>query len=207
MQKEADYLLSRPNLLALTFTAPQSYSVDQGQGIYYNDVQIGELLKRKLTLDGVTFQGIIYPPYRHLVAANSKFVAISNLDVSVGLDGMRVQAGSPTDWLKGGIRLLTDKAQGEAKKLYPLYKDVESAEAGIIDDHKKTTLTLSANDLSGIDKGSVVLYRNFQIGEVLKVRPQKVNLKSIYLLNLRIAIYSVIRAVFGLSRLFLPSFQ
>ncbi|CUU52537.1 putative paraquat-inducible protein B [Actinobacillus pleuropneumoniae] len=173
VQKEADYLLSRPNLLALTFSAPQSYSVDQGQGIYYNDVQIGELLKRKLTLDGVTFQGIIYPPYRHLVAANSKFVAISNLDVSVGLDGMRVQAGSPSDWLKGGIRLLTNKAQGEAKKQYPLYKDVESAEAGIIDDEKKTTLTLSANDLSGIDKGSVVLYRNFQIGEVLKVRPQK----------------------------------
>ncbi|WGE35216.1 MlaD family protein [Actinobacillus genomosp. 1] len=173
VQKEADYLLSRPNLLALTFSAPQSYSVDQGQGIYYNDVQIGELLKRTLTLDGVTFQGIIYPPYRHLVAGNSKFVAISNLDVSVGLDGMRVQAGSPSDWLKGGIRLLTDKAQGEAKKQYPLYKDVESAEAGIIDDHKKTTLTLSANDLSGIDKGSVVLYRNFQIGEVLKVRPQK----------------------------------
>ncbi|MBD4934814.1 hypothetical protein GUF79_01555, partial [Xanthomonas citri pv. citri] len=89
---------------------------------------------------------------------------ISNLDVSVGLDGMRVQAGSPSDWLKGGIRLLTNKAQGEAKKQYPLYKDVESAEAGIIDDEKKTTLTLSANDLSGIDKGSVVLYRNFQIG-------------------------------------------
>ncbi|WP_420068321.1 MlaD family protein [Actinobacillus pleuropneumoniae] len=173
VQKEADYLLSRPNLLALTFSAPQSYSVDQGQGIYYNDVQIGELLKRTLTLEGVTFQGIIYPPYRHLVAGNSKFVAISNLDVSVGLDGMRVQAGSPSDWLKGGIRLLTNKAQGEAKKQYPLYKDVESAEAGIIDDEKKTTLTLSANDLSGIDKGSVVLYRNFQIGEVLKVRPQK----------------------------------
>lgn len=173
VQKEADYLLSRPNLLALTFSTPQSYSVDQGQGIYYNDVQIGELLKRTLTLEGVTFQGIIYPPYRHLVAGNSKFVAISNLDVSVGLDGMRVQAGSPSDWLKGGIRLLTNKAQGEAKKQYPLYKDVESAEAGIIDDEKKTTLTLSANDLSGIDKGSVVLYRNFQIGEVLKVRPQK----------------------------------
>lgn len=173
VQKEADYLLSRPNLLALTFTAPRSYSVDQGQGIYYNDVQIGELLKRKLSLDGVTFQGIIYPSYRHLVAGNSKFVAISNLDVSVGLEGMRVQAGSPTDWIKGGIRLLTGKPQGEVKKQYPLYKDVESAEAGIIDDHKKTTLTLTANDLSGIDKGSVVLYRNFQIGEVLKVHPQK----------------------------------
>ncbi|WP_150539390.1 PqiB family protein [Actinobacillus vicugnae] len=173
VQKEADYLLSNPHLLALTFTASQSYSVDQGQGIYYNDVQIGELLKRKLTLDGVTFQGIIYPPYRHLVAGNSKFVAISNLDVSVGLDGMRVQAGAPSDWLKGGIRLLTGKAQGEAKKQYPLYKDVESAEAGIVDAHKKTTLTLSAKNLAGIDKGSVVLYRNFQIGEVLKVRPQK----------------------------------
>lgn len=173
VQKETDYLLSRPNFLALTFTAPQSYGVDERQGIYYNDIQIGELLERKLTLEGVTFQGIIFPPYRHLVAGNSKFVAISNLDVSVGLDGMQVRAGSPSDWLQGGIRLLEGKAQGEVKKQYPLYKDSESAEAGIVSNTKKTTLTLFATDLSGIDKGSVVLYRNFEIGEVLRVQPEK----------------------------------
>ncbi len=173
VQKETDYLLTRPNTLVIDLTAPQAYGVDQGQGIYYNDVQIGEILKRTLSLDGVTFQAIIFPPYRHLVSANSRFVAISQLDVSVGLDGLRVQAGAPADWLKGGVRILPKKAEGSVKKSYPLYKDVESAEAGIFNAEKQTTLTLSAQTLSGIDSGSVVLFRQFQVGEVLAVRPQK----------------------------------
>lgn len=173
VQKETDYLLTRPNVLAITLSSPQSYGVSEGQGIYYNDIQIGEIVKRQLSLNGVEFQGIIYPPYRTLVAGNSKFVAISHLDVAVGLDGLRVQSASPSEWLAGGVRILSDKAQGEAKKQYPLFKDIESAEAGIVGSEKKATLSLSATELSSIDKGSQVLYRNFPIGEVLNIRPQK----------------------------------
>lgn len=173
VEKEADYLLSLPNILPLHLTAPQSYGVDVGQGIYYNDIQIGEILKRQLTLENIHFEGIIYPAYRNLVGANSQFVAISNLDVNVGLDGVRVQAGSPTDWLKGGVRLLSAQAKGEVKRSYPLYKNIENAQAGIISNDKQTTLTLTASQLNGIDKGSVVLYRDYQVGEVLSVVPKK----------------------------------
>ncbi len=173
VQKEADYLLTRPNTLAITLNAPQSFGVDQGQGIYYNDVKIGEILQRRLSVDKVSFQAIIFPPYRDLVTADSQFVAISNLDVSVGLDGMRIHAGSPSSWLQGGVRLLAGKTQQAAKHDYPLYKDVESAEAGITGHEKTTTLSLKASELSGIDKGSVLLYRNFPIGEVLKITPQQ----------------------------------
>ncbi|WP_373778685.1 MlaD family protein [Glaesserella sp.] len=171
--KESDYLLSRPNILAINLTSPQSYGVEQGQGIYYNDIQIGEILKRDISLDNVKFQAIIFPSYRHLVSGDSKFVAISNVDVSVGLDGVRVHAGSPSDWLKGGIRIIEGKAGSTPKTTYPLYKDMDNAEAGITTTEKKATLTLSATELSGIDRGSVVLYRDFQIGEVLNVQPQK----------------------------------
>lgn len=171
VEKEEDFLLHLPNMLALTFQASESYGVDEGQGIYYNDVQVGEILKRKLTLNNVEFQGVIYPPYRHLVGQNSKFVAISNLDVNIGLDGLRIKAGSPSDWVKGGVRLISDKPTGEAKNEYPLYKDTDHAELGVASSEKRATLTLSAKELSGISQGSVVLYRDFQVGEVLKVRP------------------------------------
>ena len=171
VEKEEDFLLHLPNMLALAFQASESYGVDEGQGIYYNDVQIGEILKRKLTLNNVEFKGVIYPPYRHLVGQNSKFVAISNLDVNIGLDGLRIKAGSPSDWVKGGVRLISDKPTGEAKNEYPLYKDTDHAELGVASSEKRATLTLSAKELAGISQGSVVLYRDFQVGEVLKVRP------------------------------------
>lgn len=173
VQKATDYLLSRPNIVALTLSAPRSYGVDQGQGIYYNDVQIGEILKRTLNLENVVFQAIIFPPYRHLVNGESKFMAISHLDIAVGLDGLRVQAGSPTDWLKGGVRILPSKSNSAPKSNYPLYKDIESAENGLVNSEKMASLTLNATELSGISVGSLLLYRQFQIGEVLKVRPKQ----------------------------------
>lgn len=173
VQKEADYLLNQPNLLSISLNAPQAYGVDVGQGIYYNDVQIGEILKRKLNLENVYFDGIIYPPYQNLIGSNSKFVAISNIDMSVGLEGLRVNAGSPADWLKGGVRLLSGNTDGKPKRNYPLYKDIESAESGITNLDKKPTITLSAESLSGISEGSVVLYRDYQVGEVLKITPKQ----------------------------------
>ncbi|QLD32476.1 MCE family protein [Mannheimia varigena] len=173
VQNEADYLLNLPNLLNFSLTAPQAYGVDVNQGIYYSDVQIGEIVKRSLDLDNIRFDAIIYPSYRNLIGGNSKFVAISNLDMSVGLDGLRIHAGSPSDWLKGGVRLINGKSEGVPKKQYPLYKDVESAESGFSTLSKKATVTLSAESLSGISEGSVVLYRDFQVGEVLNVMPKQ----------------------------------
>lgn len=173
VQNEADYLLSLPNLLDISLTAPQAYGVDIGQGIYYNDIQIGEILKRKLDLENVHFSAIIYPNYRNLIGSNSKFVAISNMDFSVGLDGLRVNAASPSDWLKGGVRLLADKPDGKPKKRYALYKDLESAESGMTSIDKTATVKLTAQSLSGIGEGSVVLYRDFQVGEVIKITPKQ----------------------------------
>lgn len=175
VQKNEDYLLNRPENLSFSLTAPQSYGVDQGQSIYYHDVKIGEILKRDLTINNVKFSAIIFPDYRHLIGANSQFITVSNLDLSVGLDGLHLNASSPTQWIQGGVRLLNGNATGEAKAQYPLYKDAESAENGIINPEKKATLTLSAKELSGISQGSVLLYRNFQVGEVLSIRPQKNN--------------------------------
>lgn len=173
VQSDEDFRLNRPNTAVFTLFAPQAYGVDQGQGIYYHDVQIGEILKRDLTIENVSFKAIVYPEYRQLLGQHSQFVAISQLDVSVGLDGMRVNAGSPTSWLQGGIRLLDGKASGQILAKYPLYKDVESAESGWLGGEKQPTFSLSAQELSGIDKGSVLLYRKFPVGEVLAVRPQK----------------------------------
>ncbi|MDP8174343.1 MlaD family protein [Phocoenobacter skyensis] len=173
VQKEADYLLNQPNVLGLTFTSPESYGVDRGQGIYYNDVQIGEIVERKVNLDNVTFSAMIYADYHHLIAENSQFFSISRFAVSAGLDGINIKSASPTEWLKGGVRLLATEPQGKAKKVYPLYQNKENAQQGILSNEKDVSTVLSATRLSGIDKGSVVLYRDFQVGEVLKVTPKK----------------------------------
>lgn len=173
VKKNDDFLLNRPDTLSFELVAPQSYGVEQGQGIYYHDVKIGEILKRHLLVEQVKFTAIIFPDYRHLVGENSQFVSISPLDVSVGLDGVRFNAGTPSTWLQGGIQLLDGRAKGTVQKSYPLYRDRDSAQYGITDHTPTPSIVLSAQTLSGISQGSVLLYQAFEVGKVLEIKPKK----------------------------------
>ncbi|MDI6978584.1 MlaD family protein, partial [Serratia sp. Se-RSBMAAmG] len=75
------------------------------------------------------------------------------------------------EWVDGGIRLVPG-AKGNPSARYPLYADAERAQEGIIGDQPPTTLKLTANSLPDVQAGSVVLYRKFQVGEVVDVVPR-----------------------------------
>jgi paraquat-inducible protein B len=56
---------------------------------------------------------------------------------------------------------------------YPLYGNSEkAAEAGIVGNSPTPTLTLNGVSLPDVQAGSVVLYRKFQVGEIVNVRPK-----------------------------------
>ncbi|WP_034944842.1 PqiB family protein [Erwinia oleae] len=164
-------LLQRPDTLAVQLTAPESYGINAGQPLIFHGMQIGQVVSRELTEKGVAFRVAIAPEHRHLVHGDSKFIINSRLDVKLGLDGMEVIGASASEWVDGGIRLVPG-SKGEVKTTYPLYANAEKAAAGITTDRPPTTLTLRATSLPDIQKGSVVLYRKFQVGEIVDVIPK-----------------------------------
>ncbi|ANR77026.1 hypothetical protein BBB57_01395 [Kosakonia sacchari] len=164
-------LLQEPGVVTLTLTAPESYGIDAGQPLVLHGVQVGQVLERKLTNQGVTFAVAIDPQYRDLVHGDSKFVLNSRVDVKVGLDGVEFLAASANEWLSGGIRILPG-AKGEMKNSYPLFANLDKALENSLSDLPTTTLTLTADTLPDVQAGSVVLYRKFEVGEVITVRPR-----------------------------------
>ena len=164
-------LLQKPDVLTVKLTAPESYGIDAGQPLMLYGMQIGQVMERRLDEKGVNFVVAVNPEYRQLVHADSKFIVNSRLDVKFGLDGMQVLGASAREWVDGGIRLEPGK-QGHVKPFYPLYADAEKAKEGIIGDSPSTTLTLTASSLPDIQAGSVVLYRKFQVGEIVDVTPR-----------------------------------
>ena len=44
-----------------------------------------------------------------LFMKNTQFVAASNFDVSLGIDGLRFESATPSKWLQGGVRVLAKK--------------------------------------------------------------------------------------------------
>ncbi|WP_345827759.1 MlaD family protein [Erwinia sp. HDF1-3R] len=164
-------LLQQPDAIAVKLTAPESYGIDAGQPLMLHGMQIGQVVSRDLTDKGVNFSVAIAAKYRHLVHGDSKFIINSRLDVKLGLDGMEVLGASASEWVNGGIRLEPGN-KGEVKSSYPLYANAEKAAEGITTNQLPTTLTLTANSLPDIQAGSVVLYRKFQVGEIVDVIPK-----------------------------------
>ncbi|PLV61672.1 PqiB family protein [Erwinia sp. B116] len=164
-------LLQQANTLQLTLSAPESYGIDAGQPLVLYGMRIGQVVKRTLTEKGVSFDVAVAPEHRGLVHGDSKFIINSRLDVKLGIDGMEVLGASAREWVDGGIRL-DPGGKGEPKSRYPLYANAEKAEEGVTGDTLPTTLTLTAGSLPDIQAGSVVLYRKFQVGEIVGVTPR-----------------------------------
>lgn len=164
-------LLEEPNVAAITLTASESFGINAGQPLVLHGVKIGQVLERRLTAKGVTFQVAITPEYRDLVHGDSKFVVNSRLDVKVGLDGIKVLGASASEWVDGGIRIIPG-AKGVIQSSYPLYANMEKAQENSLSDVPTTTLSLTAETLPDVQEGSVVLYRKFAVGEVTSVRPR-----------------------------------
>ncbi|WP_053142738.1 PqiB family protein [Erwinia billingiae] len=164
-------LLQQPNSLELKLTAPESYGIDAGQPIMLHGMQIGQVVNRSLNEQGVNFVIAIAGNYRELVHGDSKFIINSRLDVKLGIDGMEVLGASASEWVDGGIRL-DPGSKGAVKQNYPLYANAEKAAEGITSNQLPTTLTLTAKSLPDVQAGSIVLYRKFQVGEIVEVIPK-----------------------------------
>ncbi|MEB4676114.1 MlaD family protein [Enterobacteriaceae bacterium G50] len=164
-------LLQQPDVMTLSLSAPESYGIDAGQPLILHGVKVGQVMERKLTNKGVTFTIAIEPQYRELIHGDSKFVVNSRVDVKVGLDGVEFLGASASEWLSGGIRILPGE-KGEMKSDYPLYANLEKAQENSLSELPTSTLVLTAATLPDIQAGSVVLYRKFEVGEVITVTPR-----------------------------------
>ncbi len=167
----SESLLERPDTLLIRLNALQSYGIDVDQPVTLHGIQIGQIIKRSLDSNGVNFTVAIQPEYRGLVHGDSQFIVNSRLDVKLGIDGMEVLGASAGEWINGGIRL-EPGAKGAVHSSYPLYVNAEKAAEGVTGDRTPTTLTLTARSLPDIQAGSVVLYRKFQVGEIINVTPR-----------------------------------
>lgn len=166
-------LLQQPGVLQIQLTAPQSYGIDSGQPVALHGVKVGQVISRTLGDDGITFALAIDEQYKHLLHKDSKFVVNSRLDVRLGIDGVEMLGASAQEWLDGGIKILPGKqATGAPLAQYPLYANQARADEGVLGANPTATLQLSTPSLPDIQVGSVVLYRNFQVGEILQIRPR-----------------------------------
>ncbi|KDM91261.1 MlaD family protein [Photobacterium galatheae] len=88
-------------------------SVRPGTPLLFRDIQVGQVSHVALgeLSDRVLIEAQIEPDFRHLVRTDTVFWNTSGLDVSLGLTGASIQAGTVDTLIRGGIALATPEGQ------------------------------------------------------------------------------------------------
>lgn len=157
--------------LQLKLTALDTFGVDVGQPVIYRGIKVGQVLQRHLSNDNVEFQITVFDEFKHLVKHDSKFVANSRVDVQLGMTGVQFQGATPQEWLDGGLHIIPGKGKDDLPVAFPLYRTDDNAKAGILGAAPPTTITLNTSTLPDIQQGSVVLYRQFEVGKIVSIKP------------------------------------
>jgi paraquat-inducible protein B len=156
--------------LHFQLTAEMLGSIQIGTGVYYRNIEIGDVQNYQLVQDkSVLIDLFIKPEFAHLVREGSRFCNASGIQVSGKLPNLKVQVESLASLLRGGILLhtpeqLQDSPVAENGHIFSLYPDYESANYGI-----PMTLTLSSGE-DIVEKSTKVMYRGLEAGFVKDIQ-------------------------------------
>ncbi|MFA0070508.1 MlaD family protein, partial [Vibrio breoganii] len=80
-------------------------SVSEGTPILFRELEIGSVIDVQLGefADRIISTIQIEPDYAYLIRANTVFWNVSGVDVSIGLSGANIKAGTVDSLLRGGI--------------------------------------------------------------------------------------------------------
>ncbi|MGN2616761.1 MlaD family protein [Aliivibrio fischeri] len=119
-------------LISYTLEALSRGSVKVGTPILFREIEVGEVTYVRLgdLSDRIIITIGIHSEFAYLVRENSVFWNVSGVNMSIGLSGAKVQAGTVDSILRGGIAFSTPddetlKPQAKAHKSYLLHKTAE----------------------------------------------------------------------------------
>ncbi|MFT6917121.1 MAG: paraquat-inducible protein B [Motiliproteus sp.] len=160
--------------LQLTLNASTLGSLQQGSGVYFRKLQIGEVQDYALSTEGkqVKISISIRAQYASLIRANSRFWNNSGIRVKGGLSGFSVQSDTLSSLLIGGINVdlgPAEKPGAETKDgdAFPLFNDFDAAQVG-------DTIRISFPSAEGLKPGvTQVQLKGIKVGTLtaLEIAP------------------------------------
>jgi paraquat-inducible protein B len=110
--------------VTFTLQSESRGSISAGTPVLYREIEVGEVTKVELGefADRVVSTVVIDPNYAYLVRRNSVFWNTSGVDVSIGLTGANIKAGTFDSLVRGGITFSTP----EQKQLEPIAEQGQS---------------------------------------------------------------------------------
>ncbi|NOH79787.1 MCE family protein [Vibrio sp. RE86] len=151
--------------VSLQLVADNSFGLDQGANILYRGISIGSVTKVSLVEDKVHFDALVESEYADLIKSQNRFFVTGSASAELTESGLNITVPPAKQLLTGSISFVSEGSDN-ALEQYQLYQSKSLAELAKYNMSGSTRMTLFANELPPISKGSPLLYRNLQVGNV-----------------------------------------
>ncbi|TMX36819.1 MlaD family protein [Vibrio sp. Hep-1b-8] len=163
--RKDDFKRQQAHSVSLQLVSDNSFGLDQGANILYRGISVGSVTQVSLVNDKVQLDALIDSDYAHLIKSQNRFFVTGSASAELTESGLNITVPPAKQLLTGSISFVSEgKAQPQAQ--YTLYQNKSLAELAKYNISGSTKLTLFANELPSISKGSPLLYRNLQVGNV-----------------------------------------
>jgi len=153
--------------------SPQSYELVAGSPVYFKQMKVGKVKKVELSKDAkeVKFYIFVQNPYDKLINSTTKFWNIRGIDMSLDSEGVKVQMGSISQLIVGGIEFDTkDLSQGvkvsDSFYLYPSKKEAFEKKLGFPKEDYRLFLMEFNTQTGYLNVDAPVKFEGYKIGTV-----------------------------------------
>ncbi|ARN75992.1 PqiB family protein [Oceanicoccus sagamiensis] len=147
-------------------------SIVRGSEILYRNVPVGAVIDYRFNEGGqsLLIDLHIEPQYQHLVNSSTRFWDASGVEISGGLEGLKIRTASLNSILAGGLAFYTPKPEAAAiadDQIFRVYDDYASAHVVGI------PITLNFDHGEGLKRDTLIKYEGIEVGRVRSVQLNK----------------------------------
>jgi len=159
--------------------SPVSYELVAGSPVYFKQMKVGSVKKVELGNDSKEVKIYIFvkKPYDQLINTTTKFWNLRGIDMSLDTEGLKVQMGSISQLVVGGIEFDTkDLSKREELTLedsfylYPSKKEAFEKKLGFPKENYKYFLMEFNSETGYLSVEAPVKFEGYKVGEVKDIR-------------------------------------
>ncbi|OHY91839.1 paraquat-inducible protein B [Vibrio rotiferianus] len=171
--RKTDFNQQQEKSIVIRLVSDNSFGLDTGANVLYKGIVVGSIINVGL-LDKesatqvkheVFMDVLIDHEFKHLIKSNNRFYVTGSASAELTESGLSVTVPPAKQLLTGSISFVSEGKESITSE-YQLFQSASLAELAKYNQSGSQTLTLFANELPPISKGSPLLYRNLPVGSV-----------------------------------------
>ena len=171
--RKTDFNQQQEKSIAIRLVSDNSFGLDTGANVLYKGIVVGSIINVGLLDKEIATQVkhevfmdvLIDHEFKHLIKSNNRFYVTGSASAELTESGLSVTVPPAKQLLTGSISFVSEGKESITSE-YQLFQSASLAELAKYNQSGSQTLTLFANELPPISKGSPLLYRNLPVGSV-----------------------------------------